>query len=195
MSHEEEGQNNDGYLADCEGWVIFNIYITCSRWDSMPVLAENADTVFKRAARRLSCSMSEVRFCDRNLRPVSHAQIQNEINLSGTCDYYHGFNRVPLKDLYAFIAGQKKNLASAEENFMEKKLARVGVVIGERLDIVSFSNEAQLLDYIAERLHCNARSEFMLFTANQKLLKVKSKVRPPEKYCKTPYLIAYINCK
>ena len=190
MSHEEEDQDN-GYLANCAGWRVFNIYITCSRWDSMSVIAENADTVFKRAARRLSCSMDEVRFYDRDLRPVSHAQIQDEIIRSGMSDYY----RTPLKDLYAFIAGQKKNLASAAENVMGKKLARVGVVIGERLDVVSFSNEAQLLDYIAERLHCNARSEFMLFTANQKLLKVKSKVRPPEKYCKTPYLIAYINCK
>ena len=137
------------------------------------------EMLYKRVAKRLQCTGEDVQLYDHSLKLLSKECIQFAINYPRevTCD-----------SVYAFKVGT--NVVLTEENSMQES-GHVGVVVNDQIDIVYFSSEKQLLDYIAKRVHCNGRSDFLLFDCNRKLIKIKSKERPVEKYCKTPYLIAY----
>lgn len=171
------------YLADRKNWRVFNIFFTFTDPDFVTVLADNPDTIFRRISKRLSCSEDDVRFFDDDMRRIEKKDL---------VDYFGGqYFDNSLSNLYAFIKGTMVFLDPTENDDGVAPRAMVGVVINNQLDYVWFSKESQLINYIIDKLHCNLRSDFVLFDANRKLIKNKSRTRPHTAYIKTPYIIAY----
>lgn len=170
-------------LANSNGFRTFQVFTAQTSF--MLVIANKPDTLYKRAAKRLSCREDQVRFYDYNMKRVEKQELEDTIFNSCVPPIQ------PPLTLHAFIAGKQVFLDPEENDGLTRERSLTGVVIGDELDYAWFAEEYQLLDYIAKRLHCNSRSEYLLFDANLKLLKIKSKTRPAESYCKTPYVIAY----
>lgn len=163
-------------------WRVFHVFCGFSTNEFMTVVADKLETVYKRTAKRLQCTVDEVEFYDVGLKRLGHSEIKEAIN------YYPEGGTT---NLYAFKAGQDIDLSTHENRERNDPITFVGFVVNDQLDIVHFSTEKQLFDYAAGRLHCNGRSDFLLFDCNRKLIKIKSKERPIKKYSETPYLIAY----
>ncbi len=180
--------NEFSFLADRKGFRTFQVFATHSDSNFMPVLADKVDTLYKRTAKRLACREDQVRFFNYDMKRIEKEDLEEEI-------FQHGPSYMPpihpLYNLYAFIAGEQVFLDPEENDSPTRKRSLVGVVINDQMDYAWFAEEQQLFDYISKRLHCNSRSEYLLFDANRKLLKIKSRARPAESYFKTPYVIAY----
>lgn len=150
----------------------------------MSFTVNTPEMLYKRVAKRLQCTTENVELYDHSLKLLSRDCIQFAIQYP---------REGPCNPVYAFKAGEMVDLR--DENWHSTpaapKVYHTGVVVDDQIDVVYFSHERQLFDYIAKRVHCNGRSDFLLFDCNRKLIKIKSKERPVEKYCKTPYLIAY----
>ena len=172
-------------LANSNGFRTFHVYVTHSDFEFIPVVADKVDTLYKRTAKRLGCRDDQVRFFNYDMRRIEKEELEEEIFNSYVPPIH------PLLNLYVFIAGKQVFLDPEENDSPTRKRSLTGVVISNELDYVWFAEEDQLLEYISKRLHCNSRSEYLLFDTNRKLLKIKSRTRPAKSYCKTPYVIAY----